>query len=251
MANTRIKEIIRLLSDGGGPALSNTYKVTFQQGPLISSSSSNKLWGNLSEVLVGFNRAELEGDAIGNSPAAMISMFCDEAVLPGVQAATGQINGLYTGSGTFNYPHTRIFNDLTLSWICDANMTPMKFLQVWMDTIFVDYDREGNAYKIKNQKNSSDRSMVRDRNRTTRLNYPDEYSLQLTILKAERGSQSETERPSIAYVFDNTFPYTIDTTPLSFGTSQLVKVTANFYYDRYQVLTTDIWKKNVKPYNAK
>ncbi len=249
MANTRIKEIIRLLSDGGGPALSNTYKVTFQQGPTISSTSSNKLWGNLAEVLKGFNKNELEGDTIGNSPAAMISMFCDEAALPGVQAATGQINGLYTGSGTFNYPHTRIFNDLTLSWICDANMTPLKFLQTWMDTIFVDYDTNGNAYKPRNQRGPSDTSMVRSRNRTTRLNYPDEYSLQLSILKAERGSVSETERPSVRYIFDNTFPYSIDTTPLSFGTSQVVKVTANFYYDRYQVLTTDIWKKKINPYN--
>ena len=251
MANTRIQEIIRLLSDGGGAALSNTFKVTFQEGRKIDSSgSSSKVWDNLTKVFPGFIKSELEGDTIGKSPAAMISMFCDEAVLPGMQASTGQINGIYTGSGVFNYPHTRLFNDLTLSWICDANMTPLKFLQVWEDTIFVDYDEAGKEYSIKNQSNSKDLSSQKLRNRSTRLNYPDEYSLQLSILKAERDNNSETGRPSMRYIFDNAYPYSIDATPLSFGVSQLVKVSANFYYDRYQVLYTNQWGKATSTYNS-
>lgn len=249
-SNTRIKDIIGLLSTGGGAALSNTFKVTFEAGPKIGSESSSKIFTNLTKIFPGFNVTELEGDKIGSSPASMISMFCDEAVLPGMQASTGQINGIYTGSGVFNYPHTRLVNDLTLSWICDANMTPLKFLQVWMDTIFVDYDEGGKEYPIENQKNSGDLSMVRRRNRSTRLNFPDEYSLQLSILKAERGNTSETGRPSIRYIFDNTYPYSIDSTPISFGVSQLVKVSANFYYDRYQTLYTNQWGKASSTYNS-
>jgi hypothetical protein len=161
--------------------------------------------------------------------------------LPGVQAATGQLNGLYTGSGQYNYAHTRIFNDLTLGWICDAQMTPLKFLQAWMDTIFVDYDTsQTDGYKTAFQPSSfSNEEQVREYNRSTRLNFPSEYQAKLSILKAERGDDGglggggELARPSIRYRFDNIWPYAIDTTPLSFGSSQLVKVTANFYYDRY------------------
>lgn len=114
--------------------------------------------------------------------------MCDEANLPGSQFATGQLNGLYTGSGQYKYPHTRMFNDLSLSWVCDANMTPLKFLNTWMDSI---YDDE---YTTILQTSPSD-TKYRSRNRSTRLSFPDEYTMSCSILKAEKIMNLNSEDP--------------------------------------------------------
>ena len=52
-----------------------------------------------------------------------ITLFCDEAQLPNVQAATAQIAGRYTGEGPYQYPHTRLFTDISLGFLCDAQLT--------------------------------------------------------------------------------------------------------------------------------
>lgn len=246
-----ISSLLGLLSKGGGIAYSNTYKVTFQNGAKIDGGGANahnmllQRW----QAILGsdFSITDLSGDTVGNSkPGNYVSLMCDEATLPGVQSATGQVNGIHTGSGQFQYPHTRIYNDLSLSWICDANMTPLKFLQCWMEVMYNEYDEKGTSYNSFNQTSASD-VQSRSRNRSVRLNYPDEYTMQLSILKAEKNKNSELGRPSIRYVFDGVYPYAIDTIPLSYGTSQLVKVSANFYYERWFPYYDDAWNPSNSP----
>ena len=239
----KIDSIRELISKGGGVAFSNVYKVTFEPpSNRRSSTKTDALFAKWRKELAGFNTNDLNGDRAGNSSAAWISLMADEVTLPGLQAATGQQNGLYTGSGQYNYAHTRMYNDLTISWICDANMTPVKFLNSWMDTIFVEYDEQGNEIK-KILQDSSTSVKSRNRNRAVRLNYPDEYTLQISILKAEKNTISETGRGSIRYVLEGAYPYSVDSIPLSMGASQLVKVTANFYYEKWYNYYINQWGK--------
>lgn len=234
-----IEAIMGLITSGGGMAMSNTFKVTFQENQRStegSTRSENKVFSALPQYLPGFDRNKLEGDTVGSTSASWISMMCEEATLPGSQFATGQVNGIYTGSGQFNYPHTRIFNDLTLTWLCDANMTPLKFINTWMGVMYDD------GYTRILQSDASD-TENRVRNRSVRFNYPDEYTMNCTILKAERDKNSQTGRPSIRYVLEGVFPYAVDSVPLSMGSSQLVKVSANFYYERWYDYYTDQWGK--------
>lgn len=219
-----IKDFLELVSSQGGVAMSNRYKVTFE-------GMGSVLKNNLQSANIFEN--QLSGDRVSSNPdSAVISLMCDEANLPGVQAASGQINGLYTGSGTYNYPHTKLYTDLTLSWICDAQMTPLKFLQIWLDSIFVEEDDKVYQTPFVVEPFQS-REEQRKHNRSTRLNYRQDYQSKLSILKAEMGKNSELGRPSVRYRFDGVWPYSIDTIPLSFGSSQLVKVSANFYYERW------------------
>ena len=66
----------------------------------------------------------------------IFEFLCDEAQLPNIQAATGTIEGRYTGEGQVNYPHTRVFTEVQLGFQCDANMTPLKYLNDWYGRIF-------------------------------------------------------------------------------------------------------------------
>ena len=246
----KIDDIRGLISQGGGVAFSNIYKVTFEKPSSRNSSAKvDALFKRWEKELPGFSYNDLSGDKAGISPASWISLMADEVTLPGLQAATGQQNGVYTGSGQYNYAHTRMYNDLTISWICDANMTPVKFLNSWMDTIFVEYEKDGNEIQ-KILQNSSTNVQSRSRSRTVRLNYPDEYTLQITILKAEKDSTSETGRPSLRYVLEGAYPYSIDSIPLSMGASQLVKVSANFYYEKWYNYYDSQWGKSTSTYNA-
>jgi hypothetical protein len=195
--------IRELICKGGGMAMSNTYKVTFEEDQRSANKQENQVFPNLQAVMPGFVKTQLSGDNADGSTARWISLMCDEATLPGSQFATGEVTGIYTGSGQFKYPHTRMFNDLTLSWVCDANMTPLKFLNTWMATIF--QDETGNTIL---QKGSRDTN-YRVRNRSVRLNYPDMYTMACSILKAEKSSTSELGRPSIRYRLEGVYPYAV------------------------------------------
>ena len=152
--------------------------------------------------------------------------MCDEAQLPNVNTATGTQNGLYTGLGSVDYPHTRIFTELQLGFMLDANLTVLKYLNEWHSKIFMEGGLE--------------EGQTLNENRITRLRYSDEYVATILITKTEIGPQSPTERQPITYVLEKAYPYSIDAVPLQYGTSQITKVTANFKYQRHYAIEKDI-----------
>ena len=202
------------------------------------------------------------GGAIDNSdpsnPGATIKLFCDEAQLPNTQAATGQMQGRYLGENQINYPYAKFYSDLSLTWMCDVNMTPLKFLTTWMHFIFGGgdddspqrLDSSGNLLNVIKEsakdalKINTSMSLGKIKakgkplefNRGIRLNYPEDYCGKLTITKTEKGPRAPNERAPIMYILEDVFPYTIDSVPLSYGTSQVTKVTANFYYAKHTVV---------------
>ena len=152
------------------------------------------------------------------------AFMCDEAQLPNVNTATGSINGVYSGVGNVDYPHTRVFTELQLGFMLDANLTILKYLNDWYNTIFID---EGTG-----------------ESRVTRLNYRDSYAANILITKTESGPDSTTQRRPITYVLEKAYPYAIDAIPLQFGSAQVTKVTAQFKYQRHYTIDRDI--TNVK-----
>jgi hypothetical protein len=168
-------------------------------------------------VMVEGSPVSVQGETVfGESFAFM----CDEAQLPNVNTATGSINGVYSGVGNVDYPHTRVFTELQLGFMLDANLSILKYLNDWYDTIFID---EGTG-----------------ESRVTRLNYRDSYAANILITKTESGPDSTTQRRPITYVLEKAYPYAIDAIPLQFGSSQVTKVTAQFKYQRHYTINRDI-----------
>ena len=159
----------------------------------------------------------------------IIEYFCDEVQLPNINTATGTQNGLYTGLGSVDYPHTRVFTELQISFLLDANLEALKFLNDWYFFIFNETPIEkgvGAQFELEN--------------RTTRVRYKNEYAATIRIIKAEMGGNDSTERQSIEYVLEKAYPYAIDAVPLQFGTAQLLRVTGQFKYQRHYVIHNDI-----------
>ena len=76
--------------------------------------------------------------------------------------------------------------------------------------------------------------------RSIRLNYPADYLAKCLISKVEKGASASNSRASMVYTMLEVFPYSIDAVPLSAGTSQSTKVTANFYYSKHNITYNDI-----------
>ena len=172
----------------------------------------------------------------GSLESDYLHMFCDEAQLPNINTATGTQTGLYTGLGSVDYPHTRIFTELQLGFALDANLQVLKFLNFWYGSIFGQSDLEQQI--IEPEILSGDGNLTE--NRTTRVAYKDEYAATIKITKTETGPQSTIERQPITYVLEKAFPYAIDAVPLQFGSSQITKVTAQFKYQRHYTIQRNI-----------
>lgn len=216
------------ISANGGMSMTNGYDVQFDL------SSTPDLASKIKALNIDVNDTN-----DSTKPGSLINMFCDEAQLPNFQFATGQINGRYLGRGNLNYPHTRIITDFNLSWMCDSNMTPYKFLLSWYNYIQGTDIEDISSNSLKNFKANSKEY---DQNSSIRFRYPTDYQATLRIAKTERGKNAPNSRTSLVHVMSNVYPYAIDAVPLSYGTSQITRVSANFYYDQIKTTTSDIRK---------
>lgn len=188
-------------------ALSTNYEVTFEfNNPVVKG-----------KVTAALGQTSTNGDGL-------LTMLCSEAQLPSVSSLTGQQQGLFLGESQVSYSYGKLYTDTSLGWICDKDMKPLKFLQEWHDSQFTqDY--------VRNNPNL-DRRIVRSEFKN-RLNFPKEYQATIKIKKIE--PVGTNDRASMVYTLIDAFPYSIDATPLSYGTSQLITVSANFYYSKYYI----------------
>ena len=164
----------------------------------------------------------------------IFEFLCDEAQLPNINAATGTIEGRYTGEGQVNYPHTRVFTEVQLGFQCDANMTPLKYLNNWYGSVFGEPPIEDG------QTLDSISSAPYAANRTNKLSYPKSYCRTVKITKTEIGPDDAPLRPSITYLLERAWPFAIDAVPLQFGSTLLTKVTCQLYYTRHTILHNNI-----------
>ena len=211
------------MSAQGGMSFSNNFVVKFLNPP-----------PGLTQVPGGYTDAN--GTVTGTSD--YFEMFCSEAQLPNTNTAQGQTNGIYVGSGSVNYPHTRVFTEFQLGFMCDANMTALKFLQDWVDMIFDEKGDDNSGLTLEGLQTQG--FSPRSESRNIRLKYRDEYACDMSITKTETGPTSPIERASISYILEKAYPYAIDAVPLQFGSSQVTQVTAQFSYMRHYVIKNDI-----------
>jgi len=245
------------MASQGGMSMSNNFDVEFE-----FTSKNGDLVTRMNDLGIGFrNNGNLISDdsLLDTSAGSVLKIFCEEAQLPNVQAATGQYTGRRLGEGSVNYAHTKLYTDFQLGWMCDANMTPLKFLNAWYSFIFGEFDSANNEIlgetgpttntyartgaKLEELKRGLGSSGLRSSpDKSIRLRYPDEYQCNVTIIKSEKSANAPNGRPSMLYTMIDCFPYAIDAVPLSYGASQITKVTANFYYSKYSVVYNDVRK---------
>ena len=151
-----------------------------------------------------------------------IQMMCSETSLPGSNLATFEVNNDRTGV-TEKHVHRRIFDDrIDLTFYVDAGLyQPIKFFEDWMAYITND--------------GATDNDLIR-KDYNYRLRYPDDYIKDqgLVVRKFEKDHQNILE-----YEFVRVFPLAINSMPVSYDTSSLLKCTVSMSYIRYFVRNLD------------
>jgi len=150
-----------------------------------------------------------------------IQLMCSEAVLPGSNLATFEINNDRTGV-TEKHVHRRIFDDrIDLTFYVDAGLyQPIKFFEEW-----ISYITNG-----RNISGPDQDTQLMQTNYDYRIKYPDSYiaSSGLKVTKFEKDHQN-----LLQYEFIRVFPLAINSMPVSYDTSSLLKCTVSLSYVRY------------------
>ena len=149
-----------------------------------------------------------------------VGLLCADATLPTSSFATSEVKDNFQGINQ-QFAHTRLYIDSDFTFYVDYNYNMIKFFEGWMDYI------AGGDEGIQLNHNAFYR----------RFNYPNDYKCQgMTITKFERDYQRSGTY--LQYDFVNAFPKGMTAIPVSYGPSDLVKVTVTFAYDRYVVNQT-------------
>jgi hypothetical protein len=155
-----------------------------------------------------------------------IQLACCDALLPGSQFATHEINGDFTGV-TERHAYRRNYDDrIDLTFYVDVdNRDPyaaITFFEIWMKY-------------ITNESLAGDNS-VKNGNFFYQVKYPSEYYGGLKVTKFERTGKNEVHNgPNLTYTFVNAYPININSMPITYESSQLLKVTVSFSYIRYYI----------------
>lgn len=159
-----------------------------------------------------------------------LNLMCSDAILPGSSLATHDISGDYHGT-THRHVYRRLYDDrIDLSFYVDAvDYFPIRYFETWIKYI--------SGEQLASQEGG--RPGVKDRRYFYRMNYPEEYIASgLQVTKFERSMMGEAKgkvgRP-IVYNFVDCFPIAIQSMPVSYDSSSLLKCTVSLSYIRYYI----------------
>lgn len=153
-----------------------------------------------------------------------VGLLCSSASLPGTTFGTTDISGNYIGV-VEKFAHTRIFTQIDFEFYVDYSYNSLKFLEHWME--FISSGSQASPYA---------------EGYYFRMQYPEEYKINSTkIIKFDRDYNR-----SIEYTFYGLFPLSLNSTPISYNASTILKASASFSYERYvcgKTQSLDVYKQ--------
>ena len=154
------------------------------------------------------------GSKVNNANAEIVRLSCAEASLPGSSLATIEINNDHSGV-TEKHAYRRLYdNQASFTFYVDKEYRIIDFFENWIAWI-------SGENSIEDQKSE---------NYNYRFNFPNSYkSDSLFITKFERDYTGRR----LSYQFINAFPISINSMPVSYDGSNLLKCTVGFSYIRY------------------
>ena len=202
----------------GRPSLTSKYYVEI---PLPTSTT-----GGSDSAFKNFAKAQ--GLDVTTDVQRNINLYCTEASLPGSSIATLEQTSDRTGV-TERHAHRRVFDDrIDLTFYVDGdNYTVIKYFETWLDFI--------------SGASTSDQNKQVDETYHYRMNYVDDYScsgMNITKFESDSFKNINPTGGSLVYTFVKAFPIAINSMPVSYDSSQLLKCTVSMTYLRYVIKRT-------------
>ena len=185
---------------------------------LAQTSHYQVIFGGLPTALTSYlSRRGVNSFFIGESAG----LLCYSASLPTTSYSTKTVDGNFTGIQE-KFAVARLYNEIGLEFYIDKNYYNLKFLEHWMEFI-----SSGSHNPVDNP--SAGPVSQANVNYFMRMQYPEHYKCNSTkIIKFDRDYQAEIE-----YTFIGLWPVSLSAPTVSYTTSDVLKVSASFQYDRY------------------
>ena len=171
-----------------------------------------------------------------------LNILCAEASLPGSRLLTAEINNNFPGVRE-RHVYRRGFDESTnLTFYVDADQyLPIRFFESWMNYI---------TFSTLAEDPSVGGGSIDRENFSYRVRFPKEYKGNLEITKFEKnlnfGGVGRTK--IMTYKFVNVFPLAINSIPISYDSSRLLKCTVAMAYSRYFITKGATGKvKSIQP----
>jgi len=153
----------------------------------------------------------------------LLSVSCSEASLPGSSLTTHELNNDFTGV-TQRHAYRRLYDDRAdFTFYVNSGQSSgigydqIRYFEAWMRYI-----------------TGEQVSGAEGTNNFYRVKYPKQYkSPSISITKFERNLGTKESAGQVTYKFINAFPISVGSMPVSYDSSQLLKVNVSFTYDRY------------------
>lgn len=152
----------------------------------------------------------------------LINISCCEASLPGSSLATHEVTNDYHGV-TEKMAYRRIYDDsIDLTFYVDHDYKVIEYLNSWMNYVV----GEGSTL---------DTEQYKDPTAFYRMNWPKNYRNDIYLTKFEKdfGTKGGGMSATLKYQFISAFPTNLVSIPVSYESSDLLKVTVSFHYLRY------------------
>ena len=196
---------------------------------------------------------------IANSPQdlARYDFFASDVTLPGASFDMAEIMGDRQGT-IERFAQRRLYAPLSVSFYVDSDYNILRLFEEWMNFTNPIHNESG-RYEGSFQGPKD----YGQRNNYYKFRYPDDYRRNIVVTKFEKdfyqgANMNETRIRNgddlipgslIFYQFIDAFPSNIVAIPLTYQGTSVMKVTIEFQYLRYNVITNndkdDLYSKNV------
>ncbi len=162
-----------------------------------------------------------------NDKQQRLNLLCSQTALPGSRLLTQEIRNHFPGVRE-RHAYRRQFDDvITLTFYVDAEQyLPIRYFESWIN--FITGSR---VTKFEGEAN------IESPNFSYLMKFPNEYKGTLELSKFEKnlefGGVGRTK--IITYKFVNVFPLAINSMPVSYNSSQLLRCSVGMAYSRYFV----------------
>ena len=227
---------VNVLKRSGGISSSNLYQFLIanpeKPGPGQGYSLATHFNDNLN---TGDSGEGLKKDDMVNY---QLNMLCNEIQIPGVTMSASDVKMPNKGL-IQKVASAKVFNELDVSFYCDADSLPFKYFRCWQDYIIGALETPREMYSRSHQLTTKRQTAYAQR-------YYDHYTCDMQIRKLEKYNVKDLDkdeerddyRVAFAVNLIKAYPYTVSSIPYSAGPANLVKVTVGFYYE-YSHLIND------------
>lgn len=161
-----------------------------------------------------------------------LGLFVIDAVLPGSSFADIEVVGDRQGI-TERMPYSRIYDDVTFTFLVDRKYNVLKFFESWLKTVNPLFGESSGEAD----------------NNISALNYPKDYKCKMSIVKynkdyfnqpivtpmSQTGSPVPIKKPILCYTFLKAWPLSVASIPVNYEGGSTLKVNVTFRYNRYKM----------------